>query len=145
VKKTLESGAVLELSICSFKEGTNLMKAVAKELKTTTIAFGVKDAKNFGDLFKNITDDSMNTLKNLVVGLLSSEEIEAALWPCMERGTYTFNNLTRKINSDLFEDEKVRADYLPILKEVLVFSLAPFFSSLKSLVWDSQVASTSTQ
>jgi hypothetical protein len=63
----------------------------------------------------------------------------------MERGTYTFNNLTRKINSDLFEDEKVRADYLPILKEVLVFSLAPFFSSLKSLVWDSQVASTSTQ
>ena len=52
----------------------------------------------------------------------------------MERGSYTNNGVTKKINKDLFEDEKARADYIPILKEVLVFSLFPFLKNLNSLL-----------
>ena len=141
--KTLDSGAILDISVCSFAEGTRLMKAVARELKNTQVSLGVKG--HIADFFKaDIGDEALNTIKNIVTGLIASEEIEAALWPCMERGTYTRDSVTHKINRDLFEDEKRRADYVPVLKEVLVNSLTPFFGSLKSLVKDIPRAGTGT-
>ena len=140
MQKVLESGAVLDLSICSFAEGNRLMKAVAKEIKNTQISLGAKG--QMGDFLKlQVGDDALNTIKNLVTGLLASDEVEAALWPCIERGTYDGVH----IKKDIFEDEKVRADYIPILKEALVYNLFPFFKSLKSLVKDIPLVSTSTQ
>ena len=140
MEKVLDSGAVLNLSICSFAEGNRLMKAVAKEIKNTQISLGAKG--QMGDFLKlQVGDEALNTIKNLVTGLLASDEIEAALWPCIERGTYDGIH----IKKDIFEDEKVRADYIPILKEALVYNLRPFFQSLKSLVKDIPLVSTSTQ
>jgi hypothetical protein len=139
MQKVLESGALLDLSICSFAEGNRLMKAVAKEIKNTQISLGAKG--QMGDFLKlQVGDDAINTIKNLVTGLLASDEIEAALWPCIERGTY--NGI--HIKKDIFEDEKVRADYIPILKEALVYNLSPFFKSLKSLVKDIPLVNTGT-
>lgn len=139
MQKVLESGALLDLSICSFAEGNRLMKAVAKEIKNTQISLGAKG--QMGDFLKlQVGDDALNTIKNLVTGLLASDEIEAALWPCIERGTY--NGI--HIKKDIFEDEKVRADYIPILKEALVYNLSPFFKSLKSLVKDIPLVNTGT-
>jgi len=144
MQKILDSGAVLELSMASFAEGTRLMKAVAKELKNTQISLGAKgDIKDFFKM--ELGDEAMNTIKNIVTGLIASEEIEAALWPCMERGSYTVGGVMRKINRDLFEDEKARADYIPVLKEALVYNLAPFFKSLGSLVKGIPAATTSIQ
>lgn len=135
MQKILDSGAILDLSICSFAEGNRLLKAVARELKNTKLALGIKDVKGFQDIFKlDLGDDAVNTIKNLLTGLIASEDIEAALWPCMERGSYTIDGVQKKINRDLFEDEKARADYIPILKEALVFNLTPFFANLKSLL-----------
>ena len=140
MQKVLESGAVLDLSICSFAEGNRLMKAVAKEIKNTQISLGSKG--QMGDFPKlQVGDDALNTIKNLVTGLLASDEIEAALWPCIERGTYNGTHIKREI----FEDEKTRCDYIPILKEALVYNISPFFSSLKSLVKDIIPVSTSIQ
>ena len=140
MQKVLESGSVLDLSICSFAEGNRLMKAVAKEIKNTQISLGAKG--QMGDFLKlQVGDDALNTIKNLVTGLLASDEIEAALWPCIERGTYDGVHIKKEI----FEDEKTRADYIPILKEALVYNLSPFFKSLKSLVKDIPLVSTSTQ
>jgi hypothetical protein len=139
MQKVLESGALLDLSICSFAEGNRLMKAVAKEIKNTQISLGAKG--QMGDFLKlQVGDDALNTIKNLVTGLLASDEIEAALWPCIERGTYDGVH----IKKDIFEDEKVRADYIPILKEALVYNLSPFFKSLKSLVKDIPLVNTGT-
>ncbi len=144
MQKVLESGAVLDLSICSFAEGNRLMKAVAKELKNIQISLGAKGQTV--DFFKlELGDEALNTIKNLVTGLIASDEIEAALWPCMERGTYTINDVTHHIKRDIFEDEKARADYIPILKEALVFNLSPFFKSLRSLVKDLPVVNTGIQ
>jgi len=141
--KLLDSGAKLSLTLCSFAEGTKLMKAVAREAKSITLEMGVEKATGLQDLMKfDFNDKAMNTIKNLVLGLLANEEVEAALWPCVERGTYTVNGLVRKINRDLFEDEKARADYVPILKEALVFNMGPFFTSLASLLKGMPAAGT---
>ena len=139
MQKVLESGALLDLSICSFAEGNRLMKAVAKEIKSIQISLGASEqAPDFLKL--KVGDDAMNTIKNLVASLLASDEIEAALWPCIERGTYNSIHIQR----DIFEDEKVRADYIPIMKEALVFNLNPFFKSLISLAKDLPLIGTST-
>ena len=139
MEKVLDSGAVLNLSICSFAEGNRLMKAVAKEIKNTQISLGVGEKTDFMKL--KVGDDALNTIKNLITGLLASDEIEAALWPCIGRGTYNGIHITK----DMFEDEKVRADYIPILKEALVYNLRPFFSSLASLVKELPLISANTQ
>ena len=139
MQKVLDSGSILELSICSFAEGSRLMKAVAKEIKNIQISLGIKG--QMGDFLKlQVGDDALNTIKNLVTGLLSSDEIEAALWPCLERGTYNGTHIKR----DIFEDEKTRCDYIPILKEALVYNISPFLGGLQSLVKDLIPASIST-
>lgn len=140
MQKVLDSGAVLNLSICSFEEGERLMEAVANELKNTKISLGLK-GKTVDFLNLELGDDAINTIKNLVAGLLASKEVKAALWPCIERGTYNDIHIKR----DIFEDEKVRADYIPILKEALVYNLSPFSKSLLSLVKGLVGASTSIQ
>ena len=144
MQKVLDSGATLDLSLCSFAEGNRLMKAVARELKDTPISIGAKG--NIKDFFKlDFGDEALNTVKNLLTGLIASDEIEAALWPCIERGTYTTPSGTiLHIKKDIFEDEKTREDYIPILKEALVYNLSPFFKSLKSLVKDIPLVNTST-
>jgi hypothetical protein len=141
VEKILDSGAVLNLTMCSFAEGNRLMKAVARELKATSINLGFQ-GKDLKDLFKlQVGDETLNTIKNLVTGLLASDEIEAALWPCIERGTYNGVHIKR----DIFEDEKVRTDYIAVLKEALIFNLTPFSSGLVSLLRDIPKAGTATR
>jgi hypothetical protein len=134
--KILESGAELNLTMCSFTEGNRLMKAVAQELKDVKLALGAS-GKAVDFLKLELGDDALNTVKNLVASLLASDSIEAALWPCIMRGTYNGVHITK----ETFEDEKVRADYIPVLKEALVFNLSPFFKSLVSLVKDIPAAS----
>ena len=112
LKKTLDSGAVLEVSMSPFEVSHGLLKAVMKETE------GI-----------NITDKDnvINVIKNFAARIIYSESIQTALWLCMERATY--NNI--KISKDLFEDEKIRGDYLTVVKEVMVYNLSPFLKSLK--------------
>lgn len=103
IEKTLKSGATLNISSATFKDAHGLFKVVMKEL---------------GGLSFN---DEMN--QRLMINLLSSDEVEAALWPCMARATY--NKV--KINPELFDTyEEAREDYLDIAGEVLGFNLNPF-------------------
>lgn len=110
LKKTLGSGAQLEIQVPTFEDAHRLYKAMMEVLG--------------GVSFNN--DD----LIVLISKLSTSEKVEAALWPCMARCTY--NNT--KITKDLFEDELIREDFLVVSKEVLTFCLRPFFKSLGSLL-----------
>ena len=129
LKKSLPSGAVLEVTLAPFQEGHALFKAVARELEAVPLAVGVK-VKNLKELFEaGVSDEILNTLKNVAARLIASDLVEQALWPCMSRATYNQN----KIRPDVFEDEKARGDFLIVAKEVLVYNLGPFSSSLGSL------------
>lgn len=109
LKKTLESGVELTVSLASFPEGHRLFKAVTKELQSI-----------------NLAED---TVQKLSMQLVSSDAIEQALWPCMARATY--NGL--KVNPELFENAEARCDFLEIMKEVLAYNLVPFSKNLGSL------------
>lgn len=133
--KTLDSGAKLKITIAPFSVGNRLLKAVTKELETVGINLGMGKGK-LNDFFNADvdTDGVINSLKNVVFRLISSETIEVCLWECMERATYQpfGKEVGLKITRETFEDEKVRGDYLIVAKEVLVANLSPFFPSLGS-------------
>lgn len=129
LKKTLPSGAILEATLASFEEGNALMKAVVKEVESLKISLGDFNFKNLS-INSDMSDEMINTVKNYAARMISSEEIESCLWKCIGRARYD----NQKITKDLFEQSERRGDYLIIMKEVLVFNLAPFFSGLGSLL-----------
>lgn len=130
LKKTLESGAVLEISMSSFEVGCRLLKAVTKEIESIKISLGVgvTDIKYIFN--EEINDSIVNTIKNLIARTISSDSIEAMVWECMGRATY--NN--QKITKETFESEQTRADYLVVFNEVLWYNISPFLKNLGSVL-----------
>lgn len=126
MKMTLKSGATLDVTRSPFEICHRLFKTVIKELKSVDLELG----QNLGSTFSlDLTDKTLNTAKNAIFTLLSSQEIEDVLWECFGRVLY--NN--KKLTKNLFDEEKAMEDYLEIAKEVLVFNLTPFQKSLESL------------
>lgn len=133
LKKTLPSGAMLEISMASFSEAENLLKVVSRELETINIKLG-SEGLTLKEIFsgggKNIGEEALNTLKNIIVRVISSENINSALTPCIMRGTYNGT----KINGETFDQPETWGDYLIIRKEVLMYILSPFVKNLSSLL-----------
>ena len=103
------------MTLAPCAQGMKLFKAVMAELVGVDVALSSQD-------------DFINTFKTAFARVLSSDRIEDALWGCLERATYNGS----KINRDTFEDEKIRADFFPVAKEVCEFNLAPFSRNLSS-------------
>lgn len=121
-KKTvsLPSGAELEMTLAPFLEGEKLFSATAECLK------GVKIDGNadVSDLTSN-----MNNLKDIFLGCVTSAEMKDAILGCLKRCTYNGQRIT---SWDIFDDVKVREDYLTVCWEVVKFNLTPFTKSLIS-------------
>lgn len=132
--KTLESGAVLELQMASFEKAHKLLKAVSSEIQQVNIDLGMNvDLKAMfsrGQDGVEINSQMMNTLKNFLAKIISSDVVDEALWPCMATALYNKNKITR----DTFDAEEARCDFLVVTQEVLVYNLAPFFKNLGSLL-----------
>lgn len=125
----LASGAELDITMASFDEGELLLDACLKEI---------------GQVDINSKSDHISVFKSLFARIKLSKEVKACLKPCLACTTYTVNGVVNKLtDNSIFEDEKVRCDYLPVLKEVLEYNLSPFFASLISSLKDleSQVRS----
>lgn len=119
----LPSGAALEASLAPFADGHRLLKVVSKELESVKFSLDAKVSK-----LAELDGEGLNTIKSAILRLLGSDAVEQALWPCFARATWN----KQKITPALFEDETPRGDFLAAAKEVLVYNLSPFFSSLGS-------------
>ena len=135
-KKTLDSGAVLEVTMSPFGVGHRLLKVLMRELEGVNLTLG--SMKDWKEMFEG---EGLNTLKNVLSTLIASDALEEALFACMERATY--NGV--KITKDIFEDTNARGDYFIIAKEVAWFNLSPFFKNLRSLVPQAAASLTGTQ
>lgn len=135
MKKILQSGSTLEITRAPFAVSHSLFKTTMRELGKIDLKLGAK-GKDLKELFKvEIGDEAVNTFKNVVTSLLSSDDIEAVLWLCFERALY--NN--QKITRELFDNDVAASDYLEIAKEVMVYNLTPFTKSLQSLLQSVQL------
>lgn len=130
MKKTLSSGATLDITRSPFVISHKLFKAVISELKHVNLKLGLKEGQTLGNLINlDLSEEAIDTFKNALFTVLASDLIEESMWECMARATY--NN--QKIDRTFFDDEKHAEDYLEVAKEVVTFNLAPFYKSLSSL------------
>lgn len=115
LKKKLESGAEIEIWLADFPDGHALYKAVARELSKYDLAEG--------------------TVENLALVIAASEDVDAALWPCLKKVIYTGNGFEKKkITPEIFEKVEIRADLVEIQKEVVGYNLVPFSKPIGSLL-----------
>lgn len=130
-KVSLPSGAELEITLAPFLEGEKLFSATAECLK------GVKVDGNteVQDLTSNL-----NSIKDMFLSCLTSQEMKSAILACLKRCTYNNQRIT---SWDIFDDAKAREDYLTVCWEVCKFNLAPFTKSLFSK-FSALVANTKT-
>ncbi len=129
MEKILASGARLIITRADFEVCDRLLIAITRELKEVNIDIGLKSGTLEDFLNMNIDrDGALNTLKNVVMQLVSSKEIRPILWECMERAVYD----GKKIDRNTFQDEKAIGDYLTVAKEVVIANIAPFFPGASS-------------
>lgn len=134
IEKILESGAILNIKTAPFATGTKLVKAVSRELLKVNIDIGLGKGR-LEDFFslEIDKDGAINTIKDLILNLISSDEIETIVWECLDRCTYTLEGAPAgRINRATFENDKAKGDYYLIVKEVLAENLTPFFPNLHS-------------
>ena len=129
LKKKLESGSEIEIQMASWEVSNRLLKAVMREIEAVKVNLGAKGGiKSLADL--EVTDDLLNTIKDVATRLIASDAVEAVLWDCFKTVVYNGQRITKR---DVFDPSEAREDYLPIAKEVLVYNLSPFFKSLGSM------------
>ena len=131
MKVTLKSGAILDITK-TFETSHKLFKTVLKELKGVNLKLGLKEGSATSNIFDlQITDDTLNTAKDGIFTILSSQEIEDTLWSCFN-GRVLYNS-KKVLGPDFFNDEKICEDYHEVMKEVMTANLSPFQKSLASL------------
>lgn len=109
------SGAILKVSAAPFADAKRLYQALLKELKT--VKFFSKE-------------EMFNFFKDLLCSGFSSELIDEALMPCLQRCTYNHGRGDHKIDKDTFEPAETREDYTSVLMEVTKENVTPFAKSL---------------
>ncbi len=113
-EKKLTSGATLVVSPSDFARANELRKQMMRATK------GIGIGPDF-------MSQDVSVLKEMIVGLASDDQVEAALFACFDRATYN----TAKITRDLFDDPKIgpnlRRDYFEICYAVIEENVFPFF------------------
>lgn len=122
------NGQELRITPSSWSNAMELQKALGRAIKTENLPFELGD-------FRKIDDAIEKLLPTLVKGLLAvvtSDEVEVALFKCAEKALLG----TAKINRDFFEDVENRPHYFSIMLEVIKVNVGPFFKTLSSLFPD---------
>lgn len=120
--KTQNGQKTVEIHEASFKDASELKKAVVKALSKSGIDLsnlGMIDTKN---LFQTIFD--------FVINVDTSDEFDKAVMKCLANCVY---DGFYKINENLFNDKpEIREDYYEIVAKCCEVNLRPFFKSLVS-------------
>lgn len=128
---TTKSGANVVIFFAGFKQASSLKNAVSRELLKINIDLGKLNKETIGSLLESdVTPEFLNSCKNVLLILDSSETVEKALFDCLIRCTYNGEKITR----DTFEDFEAVSDYYEIAFNCLKDNLFPFFKNQISLL-----------
>lgn len=127
----LKNGHKVGVAIAPFRPANALRKALAAEMATVTIDIDIAKLSLDMDISK-LDAKGLNTIKNVFCKLLSSDVIEKAMFDCAASCTLE----GKKVTPDLFNDEELRADFIPVAQEVIKANVPLFFENLdlKSLI-----------
>ncbi len=136
--KKLPSGATLGLQIAEFDDGVELWQTIGREL----IGAKALPTANLQDIsldsVRALIGQDVNNLADVILKLLSSKTLEAVVRKCAASCIYIKKGAPEesglRIDRTTFRDAEARGDYIPVLWEVTLFNVAPFFANLSSLL-----------
>ena len=119
---TQNTNVNIEIKPASFKDASNLKKAVAKGLIGKDLGFN-----------NSLLDIKIDSILQLLVDIDTSDEFEKAVMECLKCCLYDKGGKNLKITPQLFDDiPEAREDYYEIVTKCCEENLRPFFKSLAS-------------
>jgi hypothetical protein len=129
----LPSQSTLLITLAPLAAAGKLRRTLAKEFQKVELSLSpaiitAVQTRDTRKILAAFGDAEINCLKDLVMQVLGSEDLENAVFDCL--AWCTLNG--EKITKATFEPEAARADLLPAAWEVIQVNLLPFFASLIS-------------
>lgn len=116
-----QNGVDLVIKPADFISAMKLKNAVLKAVKESGVDISKID-------LEKINAASLQPIIEVVLSADTSEDVEKAIFKCLERCTYNGERIIR----DTFEPIEAREDYYEIVIACLKENLAPFFKNLIS-------------
>lgn len=128
--QTQNTGSRVVINSAPYKIVTNLKRVLLQEIKNNVI--GLKISGESNNVFEKTIDFTgcFDFLKNVIIGVDTSPEVNNAIFDCLKYCTY---NTTEKIDEGLFDKcQEAREDYYEIIISCIEENLRPFIKSLVS-------------
>ena len=130
-KIKLPSGHELTVNHVQYGAAAKLRRLVSAEIVKIDVRFSDSMipallSKDRELVLAALSGTEVNTLKNLLFQLLSSEEIEATVIDCMAKWLLDGD----AVKAETFEPDDRRGDLIPCAVEVGRYALLPFFENL---------------
>jgi len=106
------SGASVVINIAPWEDAKRLKKAIERELANAGIKLNMQS--------------DVSELLSALLRVDSSDDVDAALWPCLARCTRNGS----KIIPGMFDDSEARMDYYDIVSACIQENLRPLVESL---------------
>lgn len=129
--KTANTGKRVVINPASYKEVKELKKVILQVIEKHPL--GLKLLGQTNNVMEKQIDFSqlLDFIKNIVIGMDTSEEVENALFSCLRHCTY---DTTKVINEELFDEViEAREDQYEIFVACIEENLTPFIKSLVSM------------
>lgn len=120
---TLKSGNTFELQEADFVNSWELTQLIASELSASLPGLKI-DSLDPAELLEK--DIDLGKFISVILRLVASKPVYAALWPCFASCLYN----TEKIDRSTFETPKSRPDFIPCVLEILKLNVLPFIKGL---------------
>lgn len=121
LKFQLQSGAKVGFNLGTIEQALGLYRALTTECKHAGIDITVKEGETVLDMvMKN---------KEAILNIIGSENILECIKDCCDKVLYN----GQRFSMDLFEEEKAREDFFPLMVLVGVENVRPFFPGLHSV------------
>lgn len=118
LKFQLKSGVKVDFNLAGIEQALKLYRALITECKHAGIDIAAKEGDTVLDMvMKN---------KEALLNIIGSENILECIKDCCDKVLYN----GQKFSMDLFEEEKAREDFFPLMVLVGVENVRPFFPDL---------------
>lgn len=120
-KFMLQSGKVVELSLAPIETALNLYRTIIYECKNAGLDLKIVEGESIADVILKNTEALLN--------ILGSQQVLEAVQECSAKNLYD----KQRFSMELFEDEKARGDFLPLIYLTAVENIRPFFPNLHTI------------
>lgn len=121
LKYQLQSGTKIEFNLATIEQALGLYRAFIAECKHAGLDVTIaEDDSVLSVIMKN---------KEAILNIMGSEHVMECIKDCCDKVIYN----GQRFSMDLFEEEKARKDFFPLMVLVGVENVRPFFPSLHSV------------